>query len=705
MENPFTRGGIVAKESEFIGRQDQISLIRRRLVDSSKDSNMAIVASPGVGGSSLAYMALKSIKQELMTKKILLVDVKIAQPKDFFRQLARSIFFVIGVAKLKTDEIKVAYEESQSSDYEDGLNDAIIFFLEVVKQEGIKIIAIFDEFDNVRKVFKDRVDLFQALRDLGYYPTYRISWLVISNRPIKDIEVQSGAISTYDGIFSDKIHLRPYNDAEMLRYWELYDNAGIQLSGAQKDTILHYCGGYPKLLNQLGYEIFDHYDTHSKVNVEEAFAKVSNLFTDLYNQILEICSVEEKSILSEIASGNTVDVDVSVESLKLKGIINNKGVFSKHFADYVTSKDRAKTQYHLAIEELNVKNYYGIQNTTIDEIPTGTQWIFVTGENGYGKSLLLKAIFIGLNGETDGSENLTFENEDFEANIALKFTVKKDGQVESEAQKEVSKGSGLEEKFFAAYGASRLLMRSDTASQDADEKSSTSYSLFNNDGVLLNIENYLSRWFFQQSELYEPVRQLLIKILPHIESLSVNADTGKIEYREENSQRLLTHKNLASGPRSIIAMVGDMLIRLFQAQPGVKHPEKLAGIVIIDELDLHLHPKWQKKIVETLTETFPNVQFIVSTHSTIPFLGAPENSIFVKVSRCEEGNIIAEKLDLAVHPKEMLTNTLITSPLFDMDEFINPNSTNFRTEDTYEEIVENVRKAKAIEEVELPDDF
>jgi predicted ATP-binding protein involved in virulence len=69
-------------------------------------------------------------------------------------------------------------------------------------------------------------------------------------------------------------------------------------------------------------------------------------------------------------------------------------------------------------------------------------------------------------------------------------------------------------------------------------------------------------------------------------------------------------------------MIGDMMLCLFEQQIEVVDPAELAGIVLIDEIDIHLHPKWQKRVPEILHENFPKVQFIVSTHSPIPLLGA-----------------------------------------------------------------------------------
>ena len=72
---------------------------------------------------------------------------------------------------------------------------------------------------------------------------------------------------------------------------------------------------------------------------------------------------------------------------------------------------------------------------------------------------------------------------------------------------------------------------------------------------------------------------------------------------------------LSDGERSFLAMVCDLGRRLALANPSLDNPLHGAGVVLIDELELHLHPKWQRQIVDKLARTFPGCQFIGTTHS------------------------------------------------------------------------------------------
>lgn len=90
-------------------------------------------------------------------------------------------------------------------------------------------------------------------------------------------------------------------------------------------------------------------------------------------------------------------------------------------------------------------------------------------------------------------------------------------------------------------------------------------------------------------------------------SLMVTMQDGKI----------VPFKYLSDGYKNIISLVGDLAYKISQLNPhlGDKALEKTPGIVLIDELDVHLHPKWQRRVVADLRRTFPEIQFIAATHS------------------------------------------------------------------------------------------
>jgi predicted ATP-binding protein involved in virulence len=80
----------------------------------------------------------------------------------------------------------------------------------------------------------------------------------------------------------------------------------------------------------------------------------------------------------------------------------------------------------------------------------------------------------------------------------------------------------------------------------------------------------------------------------------------------------LSIQQLSDGERAFVAVLGDLVRRLALANPELANPLEGHGVVLIDELELHLHPLWQREVVEKLRASFPNIQFVATTHS--PFV-------------------------------------------------------------------------------------
>lgn len=101
------------------------------------------------------------------------------------------------------------------------------------------------------------------------------------------------------------------------------------------------------------------------------------------------------------------------------------------------------------------------------------------------------------------------------------------------------------------------------------------------------------------------------------------SDFGNLRVETEPSLRLVINKGekvidikqLSDGERSFVALISDLGRRLALANPHLVNPLLGAGVVLIDEIELHLHPKWQLELLENLRTIFPNIQFIVTTHS------------------------------------------------------------------------------------------
>ena len=348
------------------------------------------------------------------------------------------------------------------------------------------------------------------------------------------------------------------------------------------------------------------------------------------------------------------------------------------------------------------ENFQGIKSSRLENLPTSANWIFLTGENGYGKTSLLRAIATALYTEIPiAEEKKGFSSLD-EKNKKAKLRVLLQSPDDDEKNYYAYPRERLKKVYrnVVAYGPARL----ETYEQDEPSKTVVKnpiLSIYRSSIPLRSIEYYLKLWKLHSDEtIQEKFKQTIALLEQLLGAMGMQIEVTKSQrvFYLEEGKSAIQFNQLASGYRSLIAMVGDLIIRMFEAQPDVLNPVEFEGIVIIDELDLHWHPKWQQKIPQLLTDLFPKIQFIASTHSPIPLLGAPEGSVFLKVNRTAEKGIWVERLSQLEKEIHKLTpNIVLDSDIFDFDFF--EGKSNEELEQIYvEDDYETVQKNKEIEE-------
>lgn len=112
------------------------------------------------------------------------------------------------------------------------------------------------------------------------------------------------------------------------------------------------------------------------------------------------------------------------------------------------------------------------------------------------------------------------------------------------------------------------------------------------------------------------VRSAIYRFMPGFSNLRVNRKPRLHMSIDKNNQSLDVAQ-LSQGEKSLMALIGDIARRLAVMNPSLENPLEGDGIVLIDEVDMHLHPKWQRSVVNRLSLTFPNCQFVLTTHSPL----------------------------------------------------------------------------------------
>jgi hypothetical protein len=379
---------------------------------------------------------------------------------------------------------------------------------------------------------------------------------------------------------------------------------------------------------------------------------------------------------------------------------------------YIELQDQEKREQHDALAKpsklfsIMIRGYQDIKEAFLEDISVDTQWIFLTGENGSGKTSILKAIATSFGYRLLDKREL-IESPNFEVSINLHK-----GKDFSSYRRRHNEGCNKRFPLVSAlvlFGPNRLISQKDKSSKGILSKALKKEGMFEPlwvfDYRMLDIEEQFDIWRREKKrgkdELEKRIyfiRTLLSKVVPGLYDIRFDKkdrigrgkaviETRYIVRKDETSQEEEKYwQQLPSGTRSVFAMVSELLIRLYHFQKDIIDPSELRGIVIIDEIDLHLHPNAQRQLIIDLSEAFRNIQFIVATHSPIPLLGAPKGSVFAKVYRNENEGIVIERLTgIEKNIGNMLPNIIYTSSVFGMSDLVsaaNESRKNVYTQDS-----------------------
>jgi predicted ATP-binding protein involved in virulence len=312
-------------------------------------------------------------------------------------------------------------------------------------------------------------------------------------------------------------------------------------------------------------------------------------------------------------------------------------------------------------------------------------WTVFTGDNGSGKSALLKAIAVGLvkqetafalqpnfhrwirEGENEALIKLNImeiveedffstynKYEDFERQLNIKL--KRNGReikflndAEPPYTQDTQKSfSGSYSWFICGYGPFRRIFGTslDASRRSVAPQTDMFATLFDESASLAEVDQWLKNLHHKSLEENQAAckhLQLLLdllrdELLPN-EITVDRVDSDGLWLKDRNGIKL-AWSDMSDGYRSALALLADILRHLIEEEnfwrllSGIRLSDEKQivnrhGVVLIDEIDAHLHPEWQQKIGFWLKRHFPNIQFLVTTHSPIICQAADDNGLFV----------------------------------------------------------------------------
>jgi len=325
----------------------------------------------------------------------------------------------------------------------------------------------------------------------------------------------------------------------------------------------------------------------------------------------------------------------------------------------------------MRIDDLTITNFDGFEHRTFSFSP---QFTLLVGDNASGKTSVLDALavavgswFLGLRGQEASPgitpdevrmaahphlDSYTFEKQfpsriectgavmgqrirwarelQHEGGRTTTVNAKAISEVAADAEKRVRAGEDVTLPLICAYGTERLWFEkahyARRAGADGTRRKPSRLDGYRDSFNFTIQETALIDWIRDQTTASLQLQKDTVALSVVKGAITACVDGTEAVYydgrykdlvvlRDQDGPQLLM--NLSDGQRIMLTLVGDLAVRAAILNPHLANAalRETPGVVMIDELDLHLHPRWQRRVIHDLKATFPSLQFITTTHS------------------------------------------------------------------------------------------
>lgn len=318
--------------------------------------------------------------------------------------------------------------------------------------------------------------------------------------------------------------------------------------------------------------------------------------------------------------------------------------------------------HHIEIRNFKSVTHFdqGFPQPAEDKAEVGEPWLMFLGENGAGKTSILQAVALALMPDEERDKlgsPARWQSKDSDAGfVRLTFT---DGSKRKLSFNEGDKSFSVEGTAppmpVLAYGATRLL----PDRTKVDERAPTSISvrnLFDPTFPLIDAE----RWLCNETAISDGNFDLLVADLSRLLPAGAHTPIERTKTRLNSRVRdkVIPLRELSSGYKSVLALAMDIMLHLTNSSFDM---ESAQGLVMIDELELHLHPRWKICIVEQLRSLFPRVRFISCTHDPLCVHGLRSGELHIIGHDPATEDLIVEQFDV---PPGTRADEILTGPWF-----------------------------------------
>jgi uncharacterized protein (TIGR02646 family) len=338
--------------------------------------------------------------------------------------------------------------------------------------------------------------------------------------------------------------------------------------------------------------------------------------------------------------------------------------------DYSIADESEQEAYFIRmrlVERIVIRNLRIVKDLELElpraAWPQQAPWLTLLGENGSGKSSVLHAVGLALMGEeyrdTLGLDASKFLRRRARAGFVEVYLTGSSEPIRLEFNRDSPRfgGSPPEPKvLLLGYGATRLLPRGDARPQ-TDRTVGRVDNLYN---PFVPLGDAVAWLLALDDDAFASIARTLRILLLLDETERVERHGDRIDVGG------VPLEHLSDGFQSLLALAADIVAVMISRWPAMEAAE---GIVLIDELDAHLHPRWRMRIVQSLRDVFPRVQFLASSNDPLCLRGLRNGEVVVM--RRNEKNEAVVLTD--VPPVEGLrVDQLLTSEFFGLYSTIDP---------------------------------
>ena len=313
----------------------------------------------------------------------------------------------------------------------------------------------------------------------------------------------------------------------------------------------------------------------------------------------------------------------------------------------------------MKFESFSIQNYKCIKDLAVDcrgadgEI---RQWTVLLGENNTGKTNVLRALAQLAPVKMNFKMESDLEYKDWYVPLGLfeGFFSKVSSRVGGRVWGYDPKGEGYSEEpvdlHIYGYGVSRYPARIAFSEREGNPTE----TLFDSNARLSDFQEWLLQLDYSQKSGSEKSQKRLEKMHDLVRSDPFPGVTDFSFKKDGDNEHVVVvfsagkdgdvrFEELGFGYQTTLTWLADFCKRMFELYPDAENPLHEEAVVLVDEIDLHLHPKWQRDLVPTLSKIFPKVQFIVTTHSPHVLQSMEDVNLYVLRRDAESGEIEAER--------------------------------------------------------------